>query len=245
MRKYARLVLFLNLIFVGLLSQAQNQRAGADVYAKGGSLHEATLAAGGKFVTIEGNLGGWIGYTSVKALSQNSEAILVIKPDSNYCRLSPDGTSIETTYTATVIESLHGRYKPGDVINVTLPGGRYSWPDGATAQVNTPELKKMVNGGTYVLFAARQRPKEKDNQELGVVGGKAGLFELKSDGTVDPSETGLESSLSRRYRGKDANWFLRVVKRVSKEKEAEEREGKKGTNSEEDGEDDPGRSNEL
>lgn len=82
-------------------------------------------------------------------------------------------------------------------IVISLPGGHFTFEDGSTVEVSTPNFKRMMNGTRYLLFLNAYR-------DLYVpTGGSQGIFELKSDGTVMPhaqQQNALASQKGRSHR---------------------------------------------
>lgn len=208
-----RILLVLCLLVSTAISEGQTnqQQAVADsVVQNGGTLHDAAIAAGGKYRTLDVDGDGWVDYGTLKSLARDSDLIVVGTPIENVCDLSNDGKAIRTYYKVRVEDSFRGGHKSGELITVVLPGGMYTWPDGATVKISTPRFKRMVNGNRYLLYLAGRQNKKRDAPDYFATGGSQGLFELKNDGSVQPhaySEHPL-----KRIHWKDQHEFLEAVR---------------------------------
>jgi hypothetical protein len=161
---------------------SQKDTADAALVDRGATLHDAARLVGGVYKSSRVNTDGMLAYPDLKSLARQSSDILVIVPERNECKLSPDGRDIFTHYDVRVEQKLKGRFNPGDHTFVELPGGRFSWDDGTTAQIVTPYFRKMVNGMRYLVFLQRKAT----DKEYTPTGGSQGIVLLKDDGTVVP-----------------------------------------------------------
>jgi hypothetical protein len=181
--QYMRRPFFALLFFVIMspYASAQSPNAlGLRALAAGGTLQDAARAARGRFVETFENT-GLFAYQNVRALAKESRTIVIGSAVTNVCKLADDGRDIYTSYTFRIEERIKGaNLRPGDTVTVDLPGGRVSFPDGSTAQINTPQFPRIINGNRYVLFLMEQGK----GPDLTPVGGPQGVFELRDDGFV-------------------------------------------------------------
>jgi len=149
-------------------------------------------------------------YQSLGQIGNLSSVVIVGDAQTNACRLSADGKSISINYEVEVREALKGNYKAGDVITVSLPGGRVSFEDGTTAEVRTSWFKKMENGKSYVLFLSA-------GTQGGFVatGGAQGVYGLSEDETVKTHSGRLKDPVWK-YNGMSRDAFLEEVRKVIK-----------------------------
>ncbi len=201
----------------GLLAQmTRQQRAAADeVFSRGGSLHEVAQAAGGRYIDNWTNMAGWVEYLSLKKLARASELVLIGTPLENICKLSADGRYLFTSNQVRVEEGIKGQFKTGDTITVVLPGGKFTWDDGTTVQINTPDARKMVNGLRYVLYLLRKP----DTQEFAATGGPQGIFELSTDGKVKAYAKPETHTLAKEMSGRTHREFVDAVLRGVQEQD--------------------------
>jgi hypothetical protein len=177
-----RTILILVLITISICASAQSGRVQGQLkLVEGGTLQEAAKAAGGHFVGSVGPTSGFLSYQDLHQLAKYSKFIMIGTAVTNVCKLSEDERSIYTSYTFRIEEPLKGgEWKPGDTVTVNLPGGRVSFPDGSTAQLNIPSFRRMVNGNRYLLFLGGREKV----QGLRPLGGPQGVFELRDDGSI-------------------------------------------------------------
>jgi hypothetical protein len=133
------------LVFVTtiLLAQTKNQRNAANDLLREPetTLHDAAKIAGGRYVATEGQMDGWVEYQNTGSMAQASDVVVAGVATDNVCKLSAEKKSIETIYQFTVDQSLKGEFKPGQMMVVSMPGGRVSFKDGTVAEINTPRFR--------------------------------------------------------------------------------------------------------
>jgi hypothetical protein len=108
-----------------------------------------------------------------------------------------------------------GAIREGNIITVSLPGGKVGFDDGSTAEIRTPWFKKMMNGKAYVLFlTATSRPK------VFVTTGEAqGIFEIPTTAKglrIVQAHTGVPNDPIWKYQGKDVRDFLKELRRITR-----------------------------
>ncbi len=178
----------------------------------GADLHEAARMAGGHYKTLRVNTDGPLAYVDLKALARASSEILVGTAVKNECKLSSDGRSISTHYEVRVEEKFKGRFRPGDVITVVLPGGEIGWDDGTTARISTPDFHKMINDMRYLLYL-QGKPQ---GSEFNTTGGSQGVVLLKDDGTVVPFAHHPEQKIAN-LRGKTHHEVLEEARTAAQD----------------------------
>ena len=146
--------------------------------------------------------------SSLKDMVTSSKSIVIATVESNVCRMSEDGQTVRTLYTAQVEEVLKGQGQPGQKITVSLPGGMVGFPGGATAEVQTPWFKKMLNNRRYLLFLSGKP----NGDTFSPTGGPQGVFEIPADGTGVLSHSGLTQDVMQQYAGKNRQNFVREIK---------------------------------
>ena len=146
--------------------------------------------------------------SSLKDMVTSSKSIVIVTTESNVCRMSEDGQTVRTLYTARVEEVLKGQGEPGQKITVSLPGGMVGFPGGATAEVQTPWFKKMLNNRRYLLFLTGKP----NGVTFSPTGGPQGVFEIPADGTGVLSHSGLSQDVMQQYAGKNRQDFVREIK---------------------------------
>ena len=153
-------------------------------------------------------------FSDLAGLAGSSSAVIIGIPQDNVTALSPDGKSATIDYKVRVMYVYKGRLQEGDVITVSLPGGRVSFEDGSVAEVRTPWFKKMMNGKAYALFLA---PSAR-SRVFATTGEAQGVFEIpmtEKDKTPVQSSVGLPNDPMWKYHGKDAKDFLKELRRVT------------------------------
>jgi len=129
--------------------------------------------------------------------------------------LSADGKDITLDYTVTVqYDYIQYAYKgsthEGDLVTVSIPGGRITFADGTTAEIQTPWFKKMQNGKTYVLFLS---PGASSRTFL-TTGEAQGVYEIPT--AEGPRTVASNSGIWRdpvwKYNGTDVKSFLRELR---------------------------------
>lgn len=193
-----KLTLLVLLMFAAFLVAQSERRKGDDVLNKPtGTIRQAAIEAGGNYITTERNLDGWVEYQNLKSILRDSELVVVGSATENICRISPDQRSVRTVYQFSVETIIKGRIDRTKPIIISLPGGRFTFEDGSTVEVSTPDFKRMVNGTRYLVFL------KTNGESYFPTGGSQGIFELKSDGTVLPHaqrHTALASQKGRSHR---------------------------------------------
>jgi hypothetical protein len=114
------------------------------------ALHQAAVISGGKYLgsTSTHTL---VVYDDLDTLSAESDIVVVGVPKSHSTFLSKDGSSIQTRYVFGVTDIKQGTIASGD-ISVSIPGGRFDFDDGTSAEVLATDFPRLRHGATYVLY---------------------------------------------------------------------------------------------
>jgi hypothetical protein len=192
-------------------SDYTDQIALAEALRRGG-LREAARIKGNYVEIFDPH---WdIGRFNIEQLTKNSEVVAIGIPVRNRCRLSPEGLMIMTDYEVVVQETIKGyNIRPGDIIKVSLPGGKIMFQDQTTAEVQTPDFMKMANGKTYALFLNEDRTR---NGIYILTAGPQGLLELPIDGTKVKSHARSTDPVFKEAKDKDVKTFLKEVRKQAK-----------------------------
>jgi hypothetical protein len=168
------------------LSKTQSQKpSNADDHKKvveairRGGYREAAKLKGHYVGTMDPNW-DWASF-NLETLTKNSTAVIIGVPQQNKGSLSSSGDMITTDYDVRIEELIKGNFPVGTNVKVSLPGGRVDFEDGTSADLQTPEFERMVNGRRYVLFLYANR---NGSDILLLTGGPQGLFELAGNGKI-------------------------------------------------------------
>lgn len=150
---------------------------------------------------------------NLEALTKNSVAVVVGTPLRSKSQLSPSGQSVITEYEVTVQEVIKGKINQGDIIKVSLLGGKVEFEDGTSVELNTLGFERMKNYSSYALFLYA---KHDGGDAYLLTGGPQGLFELPSDGTsVKPHGRPTDPAV-KEAKDKSVQSFLEEVRSQAK-----------------------------
>ena len=153
-------------------------------------------------------------YSDLKGLAKDSSAVIIGIPQDNVSTLSADGKSITLDYKVKVMYVYKGALQEGNIITVSLPGGRVSFEDGSMAEIRSPWFKKMMGGKAYALFLT---PAPRAGA-YATTGEAEGLFEVpmtaKDIQTVQ-THSGLPNDPIWKYQGKDAKAFFKELRQAT------------------------------
>jgi len=110
----------------------------------------------------------------LETLTKRSAAVVVGDASEGVGKLTDDGKVVITQYSMLVTKPVKGNFRSGDTLQVAMLGGKVEFPDGTTAEIQTPGFEKMSKGKKYLLFLTLQ----KDSPVLILTGGPQGLFEI-------------------------------------------------------------------
>jgi hypothetical protein len=89
---------------------------------------------------------------SLEFLVKNSRLIVIGQTRHNRGWLNKAGTTITTDYEIAVERTLKGNVMPGDLITMSVLGGRVRFPEGTWAQIDTPGMVPLFNNQAFILF---------------------------------------------------------------------------------------------
>ena len=170
------------LVVLCAAGMSQNQSDATGVLREPGGTLEKAAKSRRIYVESRSNLDGQLDFNDIKSILRSSSVVLLGTPTENRCALTDDARDLRTVYTFTIERAFKGKMQSGETIQVALPGGRYTFPDGSTAQINTPNYKRMLNGHRYLLFLSGI-PSE---HWFSPTGGSQGIFEFREDNKVQP-----------------------------------------------------------
>jgi hypothetical protein len=124
---------------------------------------------------------GWAKY-DLEALTQTSSDIIVGSPRFASSALTASGEGIVSEYDVTIDQTLKGNLNRSNLIRIEVPGGKVTFDDGSSAEIQTPDLGPIKENETYVWFL---KSKDNEPQLFQLIGGGQGLFEL-SESLVKP-----------------------------------------------------------
>lgn len=166
-------------------------------------------------------------YADLKELSAASTAVIIGYPQENISRLTPDGKSLNLDYKVLVEYVYKGKVQKGDVINVSIPGGKIVFEDGTSAEVQTPWFRKMQQGRAYALFLTPGQPAG----SYVTTGEAHGLFEIATgkenkivkpgmgDGpTLGGPDAPAAKGSSAKYANTDVKTFLKELRQATGKK---------------------------
>lgn len=142
-------------------------------------------------------------------LAKKADAVVIAKALNNISQLSPNGKSATIVYEMSVLHTYKGTLGAESGISVSLPGGLARFSDGTSAEIRTPWLKKMLNGGTYLLFLRRE-----PDRAWTLTGGPRGLFEIPTTAANRKvvSHALIDGDPMRAYDGMEVAEFLRTLR---------------------------------
>jgi hypothetical protein len=148
------------------------------------------------------------GQFSVEDLTKNSAAVIVGRFTKKLDARLLDGKAIFTDYEVTVEELVKGDLKQATTITVSIPGGRFYFEDGTSAEHLTPTFEQPRTGRTYTIFLTTE------TAVPGVFflsGGPQGLFDIEgSSGVKSHGRPGDPGAVATK--GKDRESFLKEVR---------------------------------
>jgi hypothetical protein len=180
------------------------RRTRAHALEKGG-LSEAAKVSGSYRMSLSPHGGRDAG--TLQFLVSNSELIVVGQVRSNRTWLNGSGDTITTDYEIRVERPLKGPVKAGDLLTVSVLGGRVSFPGGSWAQIDTPGMVPPLNNQTFVFFLERSDFRPSADERAAAHGGiympafmSRGLYLI--DGGIVQPRTFSRHPLAKAYAGK-------------------------------------------
>ena len=117
----------------------------------------------------------------LETLTKSSAAVVIGIPENSRGQLDSNGEMIVTQFDVRVKESIKGTHAENSVVKVALLGGRVDFDDGTSAELQTPEFERMLEGRKYLLFLYANR---NGSDVYLLTGGPQGLFELKGQAGI-------------------------------------------------------------
>lgn len=143
---------------------------------------------------------------SLEGLTKNSSDVVIGVPVSHATQLNEKGNLVTTEYRIQIEQTLKGDLKGDEPIIVTLTGGKIVFEDGTSAEIKTPDLEHLKEGGRYILFLTPRGNLERTF--LPTAAGQ-GIFEIDAKG-IKPH--GDRFSFVKNYKGQTVELFLEEVK---------------------------------
>jgi len=165
-------------------SKSQNQTNGdeqkkmAEAIRRGGYREAARIK--GHYVGTVDPYWDWASF-DLETLTKSSAAVVIGIPENSRGQLDSNGEMIVTQFDVRVKESIKGTHAENSVVKVALLGGRVDFDDGTSAELQTPEFERMLEGRKYLLFLYANR---NGSDVYLLTGGPQGLFELKGQAGI-------------------------------------------------------------
>jgi len=148
------------------------------------------------------------GLFSVEDLTKNSAAVIVGRFTKKLDPRLLDGKVIFTDYEVTVEELVKGDLKQATTITLSIPGGRFYFEDGTSAEQLTPSFEQPRSGRAYTLFLTTETAVP---GVFFLAGGPQGMFDIEDPRGVRshgrPEDPGAVAT-----KGKDRESFLKEVR---------------------------------
>ena len=172
---------------------------------KRGGLREAAKLKGNYVADYDPH---WDVLFSVEDLTRNSAAVIVGRVTKKLDARLPGTVAIFTDYEVAVEELVKGDLKRAKTITVTIPGGRFFFEDGTSAEQLTPTFEQPRIGRAYTLFLTTE------TAVPGVFflsGGPQGMFDIEDSSSVR-SHGRPEDPAAVETKGKNRESFLKDVR---------------------------------
>lgn len=176
------------------------------------SLHEKAKRCGGKFIG-NADFNDAAKKSNLNQLAKDSDTVVVVTTESNVCKLLPNGRMVTTDYQVLIEDVLKGSVTVGDLLTVSLPGGKIGFEDNTTAEVQTPWFKKMVSNNRYILFL-QANP---NTGSFVTTGGPQGVFEISAKGQEVLSHSGIKDDPVREHHKSKSKDFLKKLRQAINE----------------------------
>jgi len=170
-----------------------------------GGLREAARLKG-HYVSTHSTT-GWMKY-DLESLTQNSSDVIIGTPIVSSSNLVGSGDGIVTEYKIRIDETLKGKLNTKRLVSLEVPGGKVTFEDGTSAEIQTPDLGPIEEHQSYLMFL---RPRDNSPEVFGLTGGGQGLFELStSESVVKPR--GDKTDIVQKHNNQRISDFLEDVK---------------------------------
>ena len=211
------LVAVICLVAVGIsgrVSHSSQHQSIQDEMALRNALDQGGLRAAAK---LKGHYVGeydphWDLAPLIENLTQESVAIIVGRFTKKLKARIPDSRVIFTDYEVTVDEVVKGDIKQAKTIVVTLPGGRFDFEDGTSAEQTTPTFEHGRIGRTYTLFLMEEKAVP---SVFFLMGGPQGMIDIENSSAV--RSHGREDDRSAiEINGQTRETFLKNVRELAR-----------------------------
>jgi hypothetical protein len=165
-------------------SKSQNQtdrdeqKKMAEAIRRGGYREAARIK--GHYVGTVDPYWDWASF-DLETLTKSSAAVVIGMPESSKGQLNSNGEMIMTQFDVRVKEAIKGALAENSVVKVALPGGKVDFEDGTSAELQTPDFERMLEGRKYLLFLYANR---NGSDVYLLTGGPQGLFEMKGQAGI-------------------------------------------------------------
>ena len=153
-------------------------------------------------------------YRSLDDLARDSDIVIVGRTIGHRSRLRADGKFITKDFSVRVQEVLKGEVANGSLIEISLPGGAYKFPDGTVAFVMLSRYKQAEDLRTYVFFLKKKGSLYKGHPPVSET---QAVFDL-TGGKVQPADLVDSDPIVSRYRDMNAGKFLAELHKATPRK---------------------------
>ena len=148
------------------------------------------------------------GRFDVESLTKGSAGVIVGRFTKKLDPRLIEGRVILTDYEVSVEEVVKGDQKQGETIVVSLPGGRFFFEDGTSAEQTTPTFEHPLIGRAYTLFLMREAAVP---SVFFLSGGPQGMFDIEDSAGVK-SHGRPEDPAAVESKGKNRESFMKNVR---------------------------------
>ena len=149
---------------------------------------------------------------NVETLTKNSAAVIAGRVTKKLDARILEGKVIFTDYEVSVEELVKGNIKQGQTLVLTLPGGRFFFEDGTSAEQTTPTFEHPVVGRAYTLFLMEEATVP---SVFFLSGGPQGMFSIE-DGDGVKSHGRPEDPSAIETKGKSGDSFMKNVRELGR-----------------------------
>ncbi|HYW72034.1 MAG TPA: hypothetical protein VE961_13430 [Pyrinomonadaceae bacterium] len=159
-------------------------------------------------------------YPTLEELAKRSDIIVIGRALAHRTTLRADGKFVTEDFSVRAQEVIKGdvTLAGNRSIIVSLPGGVYTFPDGAYVSVRAVGWQSAEDKGLYVFFL-RKKNKNSPYKGFQLASETQGLFALK-DGMVQPASLVGTDPLVVKHKGTDAAAFLKEVHKAAPQKKS-------------------------
>jgi hypothetical protein len=150
---------------------------------------------------------GWWLKFDLEGLTKNSSDVVIGVPVNHTTRVNEEGNLVTTEYQIQIEQILKGSLKIDEPITVSMVGGKVVFEDGTSAEVKTPDLEHMKDGGRYILFLT---PKPNVERTFRLTAGGQGLFAIDAKSGIKPH--GDRFDVVQKHKGQTLELFFEEIK---------------------------------